>query len=409
MKRTAESLLRRSLEMFPCVALLGVRQCGKTTLLDTLPKTWKRMDLERMADRRLIEEDPDLFLRMNPDRVAIDEAQLLPALFPALRVAIDENRSLKGRFVITGSSSPELMRNISESLAGRMAVLELAPFSWEEVTGTSGRDSLLRRLQDPRAQAAGLLRGLKPRGTLAQAHDYWFRGGYPEPWLSNQPAFHTRWMDQYMLAYLSRDIRRLFPGLDEPRFRRFIDMLGGLSGTVLNHADVARALGVSQPTARDYFEIAHGSFLWRRIPAWTRDPVKRVVKHPKGHLRDSGLRHGLLHLPDQRALLTHPAMGSSWESMVIEEIFRQLDGLGVHYEYTFYRTSGGAEVDLVLEGAFGLIAVEIKHGQGADPRDLRQLRAFVDQHKARLGLVISNDVAARHYDDRLIGLPFVCL
>lgn len=408
MKRAAEETIARYLQHFPCVAILGVRQCGKTTLLGSLPAGWKRFDLERMADRRLV-EDPDLFLRLNPDRIAIDEAQLLPTLFPALRVAIDEDRARKGRFVITGSSSPELIRGISESLAGRVAMIELSPFSWEEVTGTVGRDSFVRRLQDPRANPADLVDGLQPRGSLELAHQYWFRGGYPEPWLTSDPDFSGRWMDQYIMTYLARDIRRLFPALDEVRFRRFMEMLGGLSGSVLNYAEVARALGVSQPTARDYFEIAHGTFLWRRVPAYAKDATKRVVKHPKGYLRDSGLRHGLLRIPDLQALLSHPAGGASWEGMVIEEILRQLDGLGAGYGYSFYRTGAGAEVDLVLEGAFGMVAVEIKHAQGADARDLRRLREFVVQQKARLGVLISNDVAIRHYDDRLVGLPFVCL
>ncbi len=140
-----------------------------------------------------------------------------------------------------------------------------------------------------------------------------------------------------------RDVKRLFPGLDEVRFRRFVDMLGGLSGRVLNYADTARALNVSQPTAQDYFEIAHGTFIWRRIPAFTRDVIKRVVKHPRGYLRDSGLWHAFLRIPDADALLSHPQMRASWEGMVVEEILRQLKALGVGQEYFDYRTDGGAE------------------------------------------------------------------
>lgn len=409
MKRSYAALLQSYLKTFPCVALLGVRQCGKTTLLQTLPAEWKRVDLERRADHAIVSRDPDAFFRVNPRHVALDEAQVLPDVFPALRVAIDERRAEKGRFVITGSSSPALLRSVSESLAGRVGIIEMAPFSWEEVTETTRRDSFLRRLQDRKASPEDLIEGLKPRGELAQAHEFWFRGGFPEPWLNPGDEFRTRWVEQYIQTYLFRDVKRLFPGLDEVRFRRFLEMLGGLSGRVLNYADVARALAVSQPTARDYFDIAHGTFLWRAIPPYTRDVVKRVVKHPKGYVRDSGLLHALLRIPDGDALLSHPQMGASWEGMVVEELLRRLAALGVAHDYAHYRTGAGAEVDLVVEGHFGRVAVEIKHTSTVSGRDLRSLRDFVTEHKARLGVVINNDVMARRYEEDLIGLPFTWL
>jgi len=409
MDRACASLLHAYLSTFPCVAVLGVRQCGKTTLLETLPPPWKRFDLERRADYTVIARDPDAFFRVNAHHVAIDEAQVLPDVFPALRVAIDSRRREKGRFVITGSSSPALLHSVSESLAGRVGIIELAPFSWEEVTATVGRDSFLRRLQDRKARPAELIEGLKPRGHLSRAHEFWFRGGFPEPWLNPGDTFRTRWVEQYIQTYVFRDIKRLFPGLDDVRFRRFLEMLAGLSGRVLNYADVARALSVSQPTARDYFDIAHGTFVWRALPAYTRDTVKRVVKHPRGYLRDSGLLHALLRIPDTDALLSHPQMGASWEGMVVEEVLRQLAALGVAHDYSYYRTGAGAEVDLVVEGTFGRVAIEIKHTSSVGARDLRGLREFVAAQKARVGVVVNNDVIARQYDEKLIGLPFAFL
>jgi predicted AAA+ superfamily ATPase len=201
-------------------------------------------------------------------------------------------------------------------------------------------------------------------------------------------------------------VKRLFPGLDELRYRRFLELLGGLSGRIINFAEVARALGASQPTARDYFEIANGTFIWRAIPAYTRDTLKRVVKHPRGYVRDSGLLHTLLRVPDADALLTHPQMGASWEAMVVEELLRRMNALGVEYQYAFYHTSGGAEVALVIEGSFGLIAIEIKHTSTIWVHDLRSLRDSILKHRARLGMVINNDVAPRLYEDRIVGLPF---
>ncbi len=405
MKRAYQPLLREYLATFPCVALLGVRQCGKTTLLQTLPRGWTHFDLERGADQSVIARDPDTFLRLNPRRVTLDEAQRLPELFPALRVAIDDHRAEKGRFVITGSSSPALSRAISESLAGRVGIIELAPLAWQEVTATTRRDGFLARLLERKAKPADLVDGLRPRGTDAELRDFWFRGGFPEPWLHHGEKFRHQWVEQYIQTYLLRDVKRLFPGLNETRFRRFLELLGGLSGRILNYADVARALDVSQPTARDYFEIAHGTYVWRTIPAWSKNVLKRVVRHPRGYLRDTGLLHALLRIPDRDALLSHPQFGASWEAMVVEEVIRQLNASGTGFEYSFYRTSGGAEVDLVLEGGFGRVAVEIKHTSAVHARDLRGLRDFVTEQKARLGVVINNDTRPRLYDDKLIGLP----
>ncbi|MCX6867664.1 MAG: ATP-binding protein [Verrucomicrobia bacterium] len=337
MKRSYEELLGRYLEIFPCVVVIGVRQSGKTTLIRTLPEGWAHYDLERQADHEVVSRDPDAFFRLHPRQVALDEAQLVPGIFPALRVAIDEARDDKGRYVVTGSSSPELLRSVSESLAGRVGVIELAPFSWEEVTATGERESLVGRLADRRMSPAELVAGLGPRADVAQAHDFWFRGGFPEPWLNPGEEFRRLWVEQYLQAYVYRDVRRLFPGLDELRYRRFVGMLGGLSGKVLNYAEVARALQMSQPTVRDYFEIAHGTFVWRRVPAFTRDAMKRVVKHPKGYLRDSGLLHSLLRIPDTDALLSHPQMGASWAGMVVEEILRQLNARGMAHQYSHYR------------------------------------------------------------------------
>jgi len=159
----------------------------------------------------------------------------------------------------------------------------------------------------------------------------------------------------------------------------------------------------------DRCEIAHGTFIWRMIPAYTRDTLKRVVKHPRGYLRDSGLLHALLRIPDGDALLSHPQMGPSWEGMVTEEMIRQLNALGIANQYANCRTGGGAEVDLVLEGSFGRVAVEIKHTSAMSGRDLRGLRDYVAAYKARLGVVVNNDVVPRLYEDRIVGVPFTHL
>lgn len=404
-KREYEALLNEYLTLFPCVGIIGPRQCGKTTLLQKLPKSWKKIDLERSSDAQLVTRDAELFLRLNSEQLAIDEAQLLPELFSALRVAIDEDRGKVGRFVITGSSSPDLLRSISETLAGRIGVIEMAPLSWAEVYRTEA-PMLAQLITDRKASGADYVDALEERADLSASHDFWFRGGYPEPWVKNSARFHSTWMDQYIRTYLYRDIGRLFPGLDQVRFQQFLQMLGNLSGSIINISDVGRSLGVSQPTARDYFEIAHGTFVWRRLPSYEKDATKRIVKHSKGYLRDSGLLHRFLRIPDLDALLTHPQMGHSWEGMVIEEILKQMNGIGVGYDYYFYRTAAGAEVDLIIEGDFGLIPIEIKYAQTIDSRRLKSLRNFIDERGCRLGIVINNDRSVRQYDEKIVGIPF---
>lgn len=405
MRRVCEPLVSEYLGLFPSVAIIGPRQCGKTTLASALPGTWSRFDLEKTSDRDLVARDPDLFFRLHPRQVVIDEAQLVPEIFPALRVAIDADRSTTGRFVITGSSSPAVLRRVSETLAGRIATVELAPFSWSEVYPAAEGPSFVDLLADRAATPERFL-SLRPRGDIAQVHDYWLRGGYPEPWLKPASRFRAAWMSHYVKTYVEQDVGRLFPGLDQDRFRLFLQHLGGLSGTIINNSEVARGMGVSPPTVRDYFEIAHGTFLWRRLPPYVKHATKRLVKHAKGHIRDSGLLHRLLYLSDRNALLGHPQAGRSWEAMVIEEILRQVEWRGLDCAPFFYRTSAGAEIDLILEGDMGLVPIEIKHTSSIDGRRLAALREFVAARRCRAGIVITNDEEPRLLDESIVAIPF---
>ncbi len=410
MPRHIQSHLQTLLTHFSCVVLTGVRQCGKTTLLNMLEGPWQRFDMENSADRQQVLADPDLFLRLHDDKIVIDEAQLAPTLFPALRVAIDRDRAKKGRFLLSGSGSPDLVKQISESLAGRVARLDMAPLTLSEAWQLL--PSALYALLTKGASLDELLASVVTRLDVQQVRDYWFAGGYPEPWLSDSEMFRNLWHRNYIDAFLLRDIGALFPSLNRDRFRQFIAMLGQHSGNILNNADMARALGVSEPTVRDWLGIANDTFLWRHIPAWDPSTVKQLVKHPKGYLRDSGILHQLLRIADHQLLATHPAVGKSWEGMVAETLLRGFENEGLDVKPFHYRTRGGAEVDLILQGQFGQaqwLPIKIKLNQQADKRALRSLSDFVTSHDCPLGLVINNDERVRRLDDRILAIPAACL
>jgi predicted AAA+ superfamily ATPase len=403
MERIYSDEFAEFLQYFPCIAIIGARQCGKTTLAKLVGKDWPYFDMERMADRSMIAQDPDLFLSLNPNHIVIDEAQELPALFPALRVAIDADRGRNGRFILTGSSSPELLTSISESLAGRIAVIHLSPLAFCEIH--QPKQAMLCRLLTEGASLERIETELKPRGTLQDAHQYWLRGGYPEPWIKNSPRYWQLWMDNYFDTYVARDVARHFPRLDLVRYKQLIASLASVSGTVINYSDLARNLDVTQKTIKEYLQIAHGTFLWRNIPAYTPHSLKRLVKHPKGYIRDSGLVHYLLRTTSLDQLLVHPQMGHSWESMVIEQILRQFDMIGERVEPSYYRTCAGAEVDLVLQGTFGVIPIEIKHTQAVRSKQILGIRNFLDEFPCPYGLVIHNDIRITRIDKDILGIP----
>lgn len=395
------------LRHFPCAAVNGARQSGKTTLLGSLPGDWQRFDMESAADRAQVLADPDLFLRLHPQGVIVDEAQLAPPLFAALRVAIDRDRGRKGRFLLSGSSSPELARNIAETLAGRIGLAELAPLSLAEAYRLPA-SPLYELLAQPAALPDIVAAGM-PRLDLRQVLEHWFQGGYPEPWSNTDPEFRRLWQRYYLDTYLMRDIGALFPGLNRDRFRQFIQLLCNLSGTLMNNAEIARSLGVSEPTVRDWLAIADGTYLWRHLPAWDRSPQKQLVRHPKGWLRDSGLAHRLLQIPDADALATHPLAGRSWEAYAGELLLRGFAAAGIQATPSHYRTRGGAEVDLVLSGEVGILPVEIKLGATTEARALRGLVEFVAMHDCPLGLVINNDEKPRLLAERIVSIPAAAL
>jgi len=385
--RNVSGKINDLLEQFPAVAILGVRQAGKTTLSRHLHPKWRYVDLENPDDYQRIAYDPVFFFKNNPTDVILDEAQGYPELFQVLRGVIDADRTRKGRFLITGSSNPTLLKHIAESLAGRIAIVELGPLKANEIY--SQQLSPIYRLFEKRLKRENLIEG---RGTLTleQVRSAWLWGGYPEPVLNSDPGYRAQWMEQYRLTYINRDLADLFPRLNRQNYQRFLSMLARLSGSIINKRDISRALEVSEGTIRHYLTIAEGIYLWRNLPSFEHNVLKAVIKMPKGHLRDTGLMHFLLNLHNEEALHGDPAVGASFESYVIEEIIRGLQAVrATNWQAHYYRTRNGAEVDLVLDGPFGLLPIEINYGSRFDSRRLRALSGFIADHHLEFGLLIN--------------------
>jgi predicted AAA+ superfamily ATPase len=335
--RVAKARLLDLLQRFPAVALLGPRQAGKTTLALSLEEQLRPqalyLDLELPSDRAKL-ADPELYLSQHRDRLVIlDEIHRLPDIFQTLRSLIDRRRRTGrkvSQFLLLGSASMDLMHQSAETLAGRIAYLELTPFTAAEVGGTS-------------PSAADAL---------------WLRGGFPESFLADDDEGSFEWRTAFIQTYLERDVPALGPRVPAETLRRFWQMLAHNQGQMLNGAQLAAGLGVSGHTIARYLDILVDLLLVRRLQPWVSNVRKRLVRSPKVYVRDSGLVHALLGIRTQEELFGHPIVGPSWEGMLIENI---LSSLPATVRSWFYRTSAGAEIDLVLEfGPKSIWAIEIK-------------------------------------------------
>jgi predicted AAA+ superfamily ATPase len=401
--RYQHKMIQEYLLQFPAVLVLGSRQTGKTTLCKTVSANWSIFDLESESDKQFISRDPEQFLQQHKEhKLMIDEAQMLPELFSALRVAIDRRRSEKGRYLLTGSSSPELLTHVSDSLAGRVGILELGTLKASERFGLPL--SAFYEIISSSLNTQSLL-SVDSNLTQSQMENAFFEGGFPELTTLERDDQKQRWLQSYISTYVERDLRRLYPRLNIVSYRLFISMLAQLQGKLVNMSDIARGLGVSQPTVREYLEIAHGTYVWRRINSYTQNSLRRVVKMPKGLYRDSGLANHLLYLSQLSLLRSSPLVGALWEAFIIEEILKGFAVSDIWTEQYFYRSSDGREVDLILQGSFGLLPIEIKYGSAISNEDLKPIKMFMDENNLPLGLVISNIDRPRLLSDGLVEIP----
>jgi predicted AAA+ superfamily ATPase len=317
--------VRGAIRRAPVVALVGPRQCGKTTLARQIVASGSAnyFDLEDPVSLARLAE-PLTALRTLKGVIVIDEVQRRPDLFPVLRVLADRS-PLPSRFLLLGSASPELLRQSSETLAGRLEVLELSGFDLQEVG----------------------------EGRLGHL---WQRGGFPRSYLARSQTDSFEWRRQFIRTFLERDLPQMGITIPAATILRFWTMLAHYHGQVWNAADPARSLGVSEPTTRRYLDLLCGFFMARQLPPWHENLGKRQIKAPKVYVRDSGLLHNLLGIGSERDLLGHPKQGASWEGFAIEQVLESLRP----QEAYFWGTHGGAELDLLAIKDGRKIGIEIK-------------------------------------------------
>ena len=409
-KRNLETKINDLLVYFPVVTILGVRQCGKTTLAKLLRPDWQYFDLERSRDFDFITRDFEFFIKEHPHSIIIDEAQRYPALFQELRSVVDRERKHKNRFLLTGSSSFDLIKNVSESLAGRVGLVELGTFKTNETYSIRLPDFYKIFNTDLNQTTIDFLKGLEPEISHDQLMQAFLKGGYPEPVLEEDNRFYDAWMENYIQTYIQRDIRTLFPRLDLVKYQRFISMLSALSGTIINRSQVGRSLDISEKAIRDYLQIAEGSYIWRNTPSYEKSISKSVVKMPKGNFRDSGLTNYIQGITQREQLLNYPNVGAAFEAYIFEEIIKGIQATEtVNWTYYYFRTRNGAELDMILEGPFGTLPIEIKFGSMIKQGQIQTLKNFVYNNNLPLGIVINNSDDVLLVADRILQLPAVCV
>jgi uncharacterized protein len=328
-KRILTEELEHSLNNFPVTAILGPRQCGKTTLakyfISKLDSEAIYLDLERPSDLQKLEDAEWFLTRQKGKLVCLDEIQREPQLFPVLRSIIDENRdNSNSRFLILGSASRDLIKQSSESLAGRIIYKKLTPFLWDEI------------------------------GSEVTLEDYMIKGGFPRSIMVNDKV-SLEWRESFITTFLERDLLQ-FAGFSPVSMRRLWQMLSHSNGQTSNYSALGSSLGLSHTSIKKYIDLLEGTFMVRQLRPFEGNTKKRLVKSPKVYITDSGLTTALLRLRSFEEAAGHPAFGSLWESVVIENIAGHFPGLDLSY----YRTNHGNEIDLVIGDGSSRVAIECK-------------------------------------------------
>lgn len=350
--------LQETLSYFAVTGIVGPRQVGKTTLVKYLLKYLEKetvyLDIENPKDLAKL-NDPVLFFERNQDKcVILDEIQRMPELFPILRSMVDLNK-IPARFIILGSASPDLIRDSSESLAGRIAYEELTPFNILEISDQK------------------------------DVFHHWFSGGFPDAFLAPTDKIRKKWLLNFIQTYIERDLPMLGLDINRNVLRKFWTMIAHVHGNILNMNNLGKSLEISSTSIKKYLAFLEDAFLIRQLSPFSANVKKRLVKSPKVYIRDSGILHSLLDIPDFNSLESNPILGASWEGYVIEQLIQRID---IDTQSFFYRTHEGAECDLVLiKGGVVLMAIEIKYT--SSPKSTKGMKQAFNDIDAKMNYIIT--------------------
>jgi uncharacterized protein len=355
LKRKLDTILKARLKASPAVALVGLRQSGKTTLARSLGGRY--FDLEQDSDRLRLDLEWQS-LHQSRELIILDEAQVWPEIYPRLRGAIDAERKRHGRFLLLGSVSPSLMTQVAESLAGRLSIVELPPLQMSELPTGASRERL------------------------------WLCGGFPDGGVLDGKSF-PRWQHDYLALLTQRDLPNWGLPASSQLTQRLLRMLAAHHGQEWNASQFGKSLGLSYHTVNSYLDYLEGAYLVRRLPAFHANIRKRLVKRPKVYWRDSGLLHALLNVTEPAQLLDQPWVGASWEGFVINQVIAALHYCDRAADAYYLRTSDQSEIDLIIETGKERWALEIKLTTNPSPADMRRLNDNADLIKADRRILVS--------------------
>ncbi len=345
--RSKEKEIKEALLQFPIVAIIGPRQCGKTTLAKQIISNNSDaiyLDLELPSDKLKL-TNPESYFSFNKAKlICIDEIQTIPNLFPILRAVIDKERK-PGKFLILGSASPDLLRQGSETLAGRISFIELSPFLFNEIK------------------------------TSIDIHQYWLKGGFPESILANSTKLAFNWLSEFTKTFLERDLRLLTGSYDLNQMQQLWRVCATMHGSQINYNTISKSVGISHTSARNYLEKLEGSFMVRLLRPYYKNYNKRLTKSPKIYINDSGILHSLLNINSNDSLFGNYIRGTSWEGLAINDIINNLKDWQPYY----LRTSNGNEVDLIMERGEELLFFEFKVNDAPKPN--KGLYILMEEYK----------------------------
>ena len=360
--RESIAILKEFATYFPVVSVTGPRQSGKTTLVRSVFPNYPYTSLENPAQRKEAIEDPNSFLQQFNNGGIIDEIQRVPELFSYIQVIVDEKKKM-GQFILTGSNQFEYMQNISQSLAGRMAILKLLPFSYNEIYFNNETN----------------------------LNDVLVKGMYPAIFDRNIPP--EKYYPSYIESYLERDIRQIKNVSDLSVFQKFMETCAGRTGQILTKSSISNECGISQPTVEQWITILEASFVVFRLRPYFRNLKKRIIKSPKLFFFDTGLVCNLLGIYTPEQLKNHPLRGEIFETFIISEFIKNQFHQGLRSNYHFYRDNNMNEIDLIIESGFGPVPIEIKSGKTINDsffKGLKFFRKLSDRHK-NSGLIYGGD------------------